>query len=499
MSMLRFNHPVALLAQLPHAQVHGEAAIAAWLLRVGDDENECARVHSDTRSLQSEDCFVAIQGERFDANTLLPQASAAGVGVALASSGLAGANLAGVQVPDTRIALGQWAAAWRNTLHLPVIAVAGSNGKTTVTQMVASILRAAQGKRSLATAGNFNNDIGVPLTLLRLRRHHSCAVVELGMNHPGEIAGLAAMVQPSVALVNNAQREHLEFMHSVDAVAQENATLFNALAVHGAAVFPHDDAYTNTWRQAVQALDRDITVWTFSDQDTQATVFGSAQWLGTAWQLHMHTPQGDIDVEVAVAGQHNVRNALAATACALASGVSLSAVAQGLRTFEAVSGRSRVVLLHRGQQPVTLLDDSYNANPDSVQAAVAMLGAMPSPRWLVLGDMGEVGEQGVAYHQEVLLAALEAGIERIDVVGAWWRQVVGENAYTAASADVVQWHAQVDELAQAACKLGGNAASVLVKGSRFMKMERVVQALERAWPDVGRADVIHQEGAGHAA
>ena len=499
MSMSRINHPVALLAQLPHAQVHGETGIAAWLLRVGDDEDGRARVHSDTRSLQREDCFVAIQGERFDANALLAQVSAAGVGVALASSGLAGAKLAGVQVPDTRIALGQWAAAWRNTLNLPVIAVAGSNGKTTVTQMVASILRAAQGKRALATAGNFNNDIGVPLTLLRLRRHHSCAVVELGMNHPGEIADLAAMVQPSVALVNNAQREHLEFMHSVDAVAQENAAVFKALTAHGAAVFPHDDAYTHTWRQAVQALDRDITVWTFSDHDTHATVFGTAQWLGTAWQLHMRTPQGDVDVEVAVAGQHNVRNALAATACALASGVSLSAVAQGLRNFEAVSGRSRAVLLHRGQQPVTLVDDSYNANPDSVQAAVAMLAAMPSPRWLVLGDMGEVGEQGVAYHQEVLLAALEAGIERIDVVGAWWQQVVGENADTSAAAEVVQWHAHVDELAQVACKLCGNAASVLVKGSRFMKMERVVQALERAWPDVGRADVIHQEGAGHAA
>ena len=249
----------------------------------------------------------------------------------------------------------------------------------------------------------------------------------------------------------------------------------------------------------MQALDRDINVWTFSDHDTHATVFGTAQWLGTAWQLHMRTPQGDIDVEVAVAGQHNVRNALAATACALASGVSLSAVAQGLRNFEVVSGRSRAVLLHRGQQPVTLVDDSYNANPDSVQAAVAMLAAMPSPRWLVLGDMGEVGEQGVAYHQEVLLAALEAGIERIDVVGAWWQQVVGENAYTSAAAEVVQWHAHVDELAQVACKLGGNAASVLVKGSRFMKMERVVQALELAWPDGGRADVIHQKGAGHAA
>lgn len=495
MSALQAQHPVALLSQLPNAVMVDQARVDAWLSALPADSS-AARVHSDTRSLQAADCFVALKGERFDAHGYLSQASSAGVAVALASQGLAQANLAGAQVPDTRKALGQWAGLWRHTMDLPLIAVTGSNGKTTVTQMLASILRAAHGDNALATAGNFNNDIGVPLTLLRLRTHHTSAVVELGMNHPGEIAGLAEMAKPTVALVNNAQREHLEFMHSVDAVAAENATVFGALAAHGAAVFPSDDHYTTSWRDAVQALDRDIQVWTFSDQDQNATVFGTATWQGTAWRVQMQTPMGELHTTVALAGQHNVRNALAAAACALASGVSLAAVAQGLQAFTAVSGRSRAALLLRGSQTVGLVDDTYNANPDSVQAAVAVLASMPAPRWLVLGDMGEVGEQGLAYHQEVLQAALAADIERIDVAGNWWQQVVRQ---AGASQPGVQWHADVDELAKAAPQFGAQAASVLVKGSRFMRMERVVQTLEQAWPTEGQAATEQQEGAGHAA
>ena len=488
------RHPAALLHQLPGVVMVNQPRLNQWLADLPSDTTG-ARVHSDTRSLLASDCFVALKGERFDAHTYLPQASSAGVVVALASGGLAQANLAGAQVPDTRKALGGWAAMWRDTLRLPLIAVTGSNGKTTVTQMVGSILRAAHGQKALATEGNFNNDIGVPLTLLRLRPHHASAVVELGMNHPGEIAGLAHMAQPTVALVNNAQREHLEFMHSVDAVAAENATVFKALKAHGAAVFPSDDHYTPSWRKAVEALDRDIQVWTFSDQDASATVYGLATWLGAAWEVRMQTPMGEVHTQVALAGQHNVRNALAAAACALASGVSVAAVAQGLRDFKAVSGRSRAALLSRGQDTVGLVDDTYNANPDSVQAAISVLASMPAPRWLVLGDMGEVGEQGLAYHQEVLQAALLADVARIDVAGDWWQQV----AQVADKPDALHWHADVDALAQAAPELGAQASSVLVKGSRFMRMERVVQTLEKAWPTAGQETLVSKEGAGHAA
>jgi UDP-N-acetylmuramoyl-tripeptide--D-alanyl-D-alanine ligase len=253
----------ALLARLPGARTVGTVPV------------ELLRVHTDTRTLQPGDLFVALKGDTFDANAFLPQAAQAGATAAIAHSGLAAAGLAGVEVPDTRIALGQLAALWRAQFNLPLVAVTGSNGKTTVTQMVASILRAAagaDGADALATQGNVNNEIAVPQTLLRLRAHHCLAVVELGMNHPGEIAGLSAMAAPTVALVNNAQREHQEFMGTVEAVARENGEVIAALSPQGVAVFPSDDTYTPIWRELAAAR----RVLTFSDTDATADVRATA-------------------------------------------------------------------------------------------------------------------------------------------------------------------------------------------------------------------------------
>ena len=212
------------------------------------------RVHTDTRSLQAGDLFVALKGERFDAHDFLPQAGAAGAVAAVAQQGLAAASLPGVEVPDTRLALGELARRWREQFDLPLIAVTGSNGKTTVTQMIASILRAAAGDAAHATQGNLNNDIGVPMTLLRLTAAHRLSVVELGMNHPGEIAYIAALAQPTVALVNNAQREHQEFMGTVEAVARENGAVIASLRAGGTAVFPSDDDHSFVWRELAQGL-----------------------------------------------------------------------------------------------------------------------------------------------------------------------------------------------------------------------------------------------------
>jgi UDP-N-acetylmuramoyl-tripeptide--D-alanyl-D-alanine ligase len=212
---------------------------------VGDGATPLARVHTDTRTLQSGDLFVALKGERFDANAFLPDARAGGAAAAIAHGGLEAAGLAGIEVPNSLAALGALATGWRAQYGLPLIGVTGSNGKTTVTQMIASILRAWKADAAFATQGNFNNDIGVPLMLLRLRATHAAAVIEMGMNHPDEIALLAAMAQPTVALVNNAQREHLEFMHTVEAVARENGTVFASLPADGVAVFPAGDAYTS--------------------------------------------------------------------------------------------------------------------------------------------------------------------------------------------------------------------------------------------------------------
>ena len=465
-----------LMLTLPGARAVGDVANAA-----------VQRVHTDTRTLRAGDLFVAVRGERFDANDYLLQAREAGAVAAVAERGLAAAGLCGVEVPDGRVALGELARRWRAQLRLPLIAVTGSNGKTTVTQMIASILRAAAGDAALATQGNLNNDIGVPLTVLRLRPEHRLAVVELGMNHPGEIAGLAAIAQPTVALVNNAQREHQEFMATVEAVARENAECFRSLPADGVAVFPAGDDYTALWTTLAQSR-RALTF-----GDAGADVSGDAVWTGAAWSVKVNTPAGSFSTEIHIAGRHNVRNALAATACAVAAGVPVEAIAQGLRAFEPVNGRSRALALQVGGRSLTLVDDSYNANPDSVRAAIDVLAELPGPRLLALGDMGEVGQQGLAFHDEVLRHALARGIEHVLVTGDWMAQASAP--LLAQAGGTFQYFAAFDALAETVLTLLPGMGSVLVKGSRFMRMERLVQAL------VARADGQDhkEEGANHAA
>ena len=431
---------------------------------VGSATTAIARVHSDTRSVAAGDLFVALRGERFDAHAYLGQAQTGGAVAALAERGLDEIGLPGLVVDDSRRALGDLAAAWRRRFTMPVVAVTGSNGKTTVTQMIAAIFRAWVGDAAFSTQGNFNNDIGVPLTLLGLRDGCRAAVVELGMNHAGEIARLARIAAPTIALVNNAQREHLEFMASVDAVARENGAVIEALAADGVAVFPADDAHAPTW-QALAGARRVVRF----GADAGAEVFGRGEWRGAHWQVAMQTPAGAATFVLAIAGAHNVRNALAASAAAIAAGCPLEAIVRGLEGFSAVRGRSQTKRFVRDGHETTLVDDTYNANPDSVRAAIDVLAALPGPRWLVLGDMGEVGDQGPAFHREVGAYAKERGIETLWAAGA-------EGANTAAPFAGARAFASVDDLL-AALEQAPPARSVLVKGSRFMRMERVVAAL----------------------
>ncbi len=456
--MMTLAQAQALLANVQHAAT-----------LVGDGTAAIARVHSDTRSLQPGDLFVALRGERFDGTDFLPQARAAGAVAALAERGLAEAGLPGLQVADSRAALGALAAAWRQRFELPLIAVTGSNGKTTVTQMIASILLAWRGEGALATAGNLNNDIGVPLTLLRLRENesvrHRAAVVEIGMNHPGEIAPLAAMTAPTVALVNNAQREHLEFMADVASVARENGAVIAALPASGVAVFPADDAFAPLWRE-LAGMRRVLTFALGGAADIGAR----ASWCEDHWAAVLLTPAGECDVALRVAGLHNVKNALAAAACAFAAGCPLDAVRRGLDAFAPVKGRSQVRRIAFGGREATLIDDSYNANPDSVRAAIEVLAGLPGPRWLVLGDMGEVGDHGAAFHAEVGAYAKAQAIEHLWTVGA-------QSAGAAREFGGARHFAEMADLLAALADAPA-AASVVVKGSRFMKMERVVAALE---------------------
>ena len=466
--------------------------VAQWLAQSGDAASQpqamhgdantpIARVHTDTRSIASGDLFIALQGDTFDANAMLHEAQAKGAVAVICRSGLAAdllpADLPRIEVADTKAALGQLARAWRAQFDLPLIAVTGSNGKTTVTQMIASILQAhAPGDANLATQGNLNNDIGVPLTLLRLRAHHRIAVVELGMNHPGEIAALAALAQPTVALVNNAQREHLEFMHTVDAVAAENGAVLAALAENGCAVFPQDDTYTGLWQQLSGAR---RTLGFGASATGDAVVGRSAQWLDGAWTVDAQATGASQTValhyRLAIAGQHNVRNSWAAAACALAAGVPSATVERGLQAFVPVKGRSRAFALALAGRSVTVVDDTYNANPDSVRAAIEVLRDLPGPRLLVLGDMGEVGSPGPQFHAEAGAYAQQLGIERLLATGELSQSAVA--AFNAAGG-TAQHFADMDALCAALAPALATAASVLVKGSRFMRMERAVAALQ---------------------
>jgi UDP-N-acetylmuramoyl-tripeptide--D-alanyl-D-alanine ligase len=457
---------------------------ARWLPNselLGSGDVAIRRVHTDTRSIEAGDLFVALKGDNFDGNLFLAEAKAKGAVAAISGSSLALAQsgLCGLVVNDTLEALATLAGAWRAQFSLPLIAVAGSNGKTTVTQMIAAILQAHAPGAMLATQGNFNNDIGVPLTLLRLRPQHRIAVVELGMNHPGEIAHLAKVAQANIALVNNAQREHLEFMATVEAVAQENGAVLASLPPGGTAVFPQDDAFSGLWRR-LAAPRACITFASGADPAQADVICVSADWSENAWRLQVKTPAGHLALKVRIAGRHNVSNALAAVACALAAGVPLSAIAEGLANFEPIRGRSRSVAGMVGAHRFTLIDDTYNANPDSVKAAIEVLASLPAPRLLVLGDMGEVGERGPQFHAEAGAHAKSIGIEGLCTMGELSERASVEFGSGRHFYDIQLLN---DALRQSAVHYN----SVLVKGSRFMRMERVVNALQGVSAVTGEA------------
>ncbi len=420
-------------------------------------------VSTDTRSLRPGALFVALRGERFDGHAFLAQAKAAGASAAMVDRAYGGEYpMPVIVVQDTKFALGTLARGWRSLFSPVLIAVTGSNGKTTVKEMLASILRTNAGDKAvLATAGNLNNDIGLPLTLLRLDEHHRWCAIELGMNHKGEIAYLAGIAQPTIALVNNAQREHLEFMRSVDEVAAENASVYEALPAHGVAVINADDAHAASFRKAAgtrRVVDFGLAA--------AAAVTGGYTLRHLSSEIRVRTADGEAPATLAIPGLHNVRNALAAAACAHAAGIGLQAIGEGLSAFRPHAGRLQIKQARSG---ATLIDDSYNANPDSVRAAIDILASCPGPTVLVLGDMGEVGTEGPQFHREVGMYAREKKISRLLVLGEATRDAV------AAFGPGGQHFEGVDELVAAV-----QGRTVLVKGSRFMKMERVVAALTGA-------------------
>ena len=423
-------------------------------------------VSTDSRAIKASELFVALRGERFDGHDFLAAVQARGAAGAIVDRRYQGQYpLPVIIVEDTKLALGDLARSWRARFAPALVAVTGSNGKTTVKEMLASILRTHAGEAAtLATSGNLNNDIGVPLTLLRMCAEHRCCAIELGMNHRGEIAYLARIAAPTVALVNNAQREHLEFMNSVDEVAAENATVYDALPSQGTAVVNADDGHAAFFRS--RAGRRRIVDFGLGAAAVSARY--TARQLSSELRLRM--PGGEADAVLAIPGLHNVRNALAAAACAHAAGVPAAAIGAGLTAFRPYTGRLQV---KQAQSGATVIDDTYNANPDSVRAAIDVLASCAGPTVLVLGDMGEVGPQGPAFHREIGAYAREKGVSRLLALGE--SSVHAVEGFGKAG----QHFADVEALVRALMSSSGGR-TVLVKGSRFMKMERVVAALTGA-------------------
>ena len=433
---------------------------------IGDDVS-CQGVSTDSRSVTPGALFVALRGDKFDGHAFVEVAREAGAAAAIvdrmALTTTQAFGLPFVVVEDTRQALGMMAAWWRAHFDIPVIGVTGSNGKTTTKEMIASILRVAFGDTVLATQGNFNNDIGLPLTMLRLNDTHCAAVIEMGMNHPGEIAALARIARPNVAIVTNAQRAHLEGMGTLETIATEKGSVFMGLAKPGVAVINADDQWTGLWR--TQAAGRDVMDFSF---ERGAAVIGQFAMHGLESHLQILTQGRQVEVVLSIPGAHNARNALAAATAALAAGVSLEAVREGLNNFHGVKGRLQ---RRAGRNGATVLDDTYNANPDSVRAGIDVLAATVGQKILVLGDMGEIGDMTGQFHDEIGGYAKSQGLDRLLAIG-------DSSALAAHNFGVGGQHfATVGELVAALVAEMTPETTVLIKGSRFMRMERVVAAV----------------------
>jgi len=437
-----------------------EAAVALGARNSGADALFTG-VSTDSRSIKEGELFVALRGERFDGHDFLKVVAAAKAAAAMVDSKFRGEYpVPALVVDDTRRSLGDLARYWRARFAPALVAITGSNGKTTVKEMLAAIFRKHASETAvLATRGNLNNDIGLPLTLLGLRHAHRWCAIELGMNHKGEIAYLAGITRPTVALVNNAQREHLEFMRSVEDVAAENASVYDALGEDGVAVINADDPHAAFFHSRAgkrRTVDFGLGL-------GGGAVTGRYRLERLSSEIRLDTPAGAADATLAIPGLHNVRNALAAAACAFAVGIEVKTIAHGLSAFRPYTGRLQVKKAASG---ATVIDDSYNANPDSVRAAIDVLASCPAPTALVLGDMGEVGEHGAEFHREVGAYARAQGVSQLLALGEATRHAVeafGEGA---------RHFATVEDLLSEI-----EANTVLVKGSRFMRMERIVSAL----------------------
>ena len=441
-----------------------EAAFALGVEHRGDNPL-FASVGTDSRNVKPGELFIALRGQHFDAHQYTGAAQAAGAVAAMvdvSGAALAPASMPLITVNDTGKALTQLAYAWRSRFTGPLVALTGSSGKTTVKEMLAAILREAAEGAVLATRGNLNNEIGVPLTLLELRAEHRYAVIELGMNHAGEISRLSKLARPDVALINNAGRAHIEYLGSIEAIARAKGEIFDGLAAGGMAVLNADDPQVALW---IEILNKNKYL--KFGLDLSSDVSARYELHALCSEIQFSTPAGTVSATLHAQGLHNVRNALAACAAAVALDVPLAAIAAGLSRYSGVKGRLQRKAAQGG---ATMIDDTYNANPESMRAAIDVLARAQGRRLLVLGDMGELGERAAACHTEVGAYARGAGIEALYALGD-----MSAHSVAAFGAGAHHFSTIADLLEQIQPAFAPDV-TVLVKGSRFMQMERVVTA-----------------------
>lgn len=446
--LVGINMSLAELATEMKAQLHGV-------------DTRINGVSTDTRSIAPGTLFVALRGEHFDGHDFLAQAIDSGAVAALVDTP-AELNLPQLVVDDTRLGLGRLAAVWRKRFQLPLVAVTGSNGKTTVKEMLASIL-SARGDEVLATNGNFNNDIGMPLTLLRLQQEHKAAVIEMGANHHGEIDYLTRIARPTVALITNAGQAHLEGFGSVEGVSRAKGEIYAGLMDDGIAVVNADDDYADYW-QSLNSQRQCISFGLNTGADVSAVITNT----DSGQNLCLQTPQGTCELNLHLPGRHNVMNALAATAAAIAAGADLAMVKLGLESVSAVQGRLK---LSHGLDGSMVIDDTYNANPSSLEVGLEVLTARPGKRILVLGDMGELGPDAEQIHTKMGELALKMGVDALYCTGELSRRAAQTFG------DMAVHFENKETLIGSLKKQLSEEVTLLVKGSRRMRMEDVVAAL----------------------
>jgi UDP-N-acetylmuramoyl-tripeptide--D-alanyl-D-alanine ligase len=418
----------------------------------------------DSRTLSAGDLFVALPGERVDGHDFVAAAAAAGAAGAVVTRPMP-VDMAQLVVDDAAAALAVGAAQWRAQFSLPLVGVAGSNGKTTVKEMIAAIL--GEIGPCLATRGNLNNHLGVPLTLWRLDESHRSAVIEMGANRRGDVAALAVLATPSIGVITNAGAEHLEGFGSLEGAAQAEGEVVEALPPAGTAVINADDAFARLWTGMTRARVQSFGLTPAADFRAEEirTDIGAE---GFRTRFRLRCPLGETDIELALAGRHNVANALAAAAAGAAAGATLPQLRAGLAVMRAVAGRMQFRLTAAG---AWLIDDSYNANPSSAEAAIAVLAELSGQRWMVLGDMAELGEFAAASHRHIGALARARGVQRLYAFGPLAALAAdsfgpGAEAYTDA-----------DALARSLARSLGPEVRLLIKGSRVNRLERVVNAL----------------------